>query len=229
MRLIMTYDECVEYISEIPKFTKKNSLDHTRKLLDLLEINEQEYKIIHVAGTNGKGTVCALISNALVTCEKKTGLFISPHLVKINERIRINNDQIDDELFLDAFLQVKRAVDQLVEAGDAHPSFFEYLFLMAMYVYKKEKVEYIILETGLGGRLDATNVFRKPLLTVITSIGMDHMEYLGDTIDKIAQEKAGIIKKGVPVIFWGEDSKVAEVIQNRAYVLEAPAEAVTIN
>lgn len=225
----MTYDECVKYISEIPRFTKKNSLDHTKRLLDLLEINEQEYKIIHVAGTNGKGTVCALISNVLVKCEKNTGLFISPHLVKINERIRINNNQIDDETFLEAFLQVKIAVDKLIEAGEPHPSFFEYLFLMAMYVFKKSKVEYIVLETGLGGRLDATNVFKKPYLTVITSIGLDHMEYLGDTIEKIAQEKAGIIKKDVSLVYWAEDKKVAKVIKESANQLTSVAEPVTRN
>ena len=186
-------------------------------------------KIIHVAGTNGKGTVCAILSNVLVNCGKKTGLFISPHLVHINERIRINNKEISDEEFVQAFNEVKNVVDKMKQEDYPHPSYFEFLFLMAMWNFNKEAVEYIVLETGLGGRLDATNSMLSPYLTVITSIGMDHMEYLGDTIEKIAVEKAGIIKKYVPVIYWGADERVSDVISDVAKKMQAKTVKVLVD
>ena len=223
----MNYEEAVSYISEIPRFTKKNTLEHTREFLKELNVDIDKMKVIHVAGTNGKGTVCAVISNVLVKCKRKTGLFISPHLVEINERIRINNEQIDNDEFTDVFNIVKEKVDNMVEKGFAHPSFFEFLFLMSMYEFGKSKVEYVVLETGLGGRLDATNCMEKPYLTIITAIGMDHMEYLGDTIEKIASEKAGIIKRGVPVIFWGDNDAVAKAIEEKGRKLQAPFIKVT--
>lgn len=212
----MKYDEAVKYIENIPKFTKKNTLGHTRLFLDELCINQDKMKIIHVAGTNGKGTVCAIIASVLKECDKSVGLFTSPHLVRINERIKINDKEITDKQFEIIFNKVKNTTDRMVERGYTHPSFFEFLFLMGMYMFSISNVEYVVLETGLGGRLDATNSIKKPLLTVITSIGLDHTEYLGDTIEKIATEKAGIIKKDVPVVFWGEDNRVTQVIEKKA-------------
>lgn len=228
----MKYEDVVEYIDNIPKFTSKNSLEHTRRFLEELGIKQDEsnkMKIIHVAGTNGKGTVCAILSNVLVNCGKKTGLFISPHLVHINERIRINNKEISDEEFVQAFNEVKNVVDKMKQEDYPHPSYFEFLFLMAMWNFNKEAVEYIVLETGLGGRLDATNSMLSPYLTVITSIGMDHMEYLGDTIEKIAVEKAGIIKKYVPVIYWGADERVSDVISDVAEKMQAKTVKVLVD
>lgn len=216
---MFTYEEVIDYIENIPKFTEKNDHIHTAYFLEQLGIKNtflDKFKIIHVAGTNGKGTVCAYLSNVLVKCEKKTGMFISPHLVKVNERIRINNESISDKEFMDGFEHVKTAVEKMATMGLAHPSYFEFLFGLGMYVFLKHNVEYIVLETGLGGRLDATNVFKKPYLTVITSIGMDHMEYLGSTILQIAKEKAGIIKPKIPVIYWGEDESVSKVIEECA-------------
>ena len=128
----MKYEDVVEYIDNIPKFTSKNSLEHTRRFLEDLGIKQDEsnkMKIIHVAGTNGKGTVCAILSNVLVNCGKKTGLFISPHLVHINERIRINNKEISDEEFVQAFNEVKNVVDKMKQEDYPHPSYFEFLFL----------------------------------------------------------------------------------------------------
>lgn len=216
-----TYNEAIAYIESIPKFTAKNDHIHTAGFLRKLGIKTDEtdtpkFKIIHVAGTNGKGSVCAFLSNILVKSGKQTGLFTSPHLLRHNERIRINNEVISDALFLDAFEQVKHTVERMTKEGLAHPSYFEFLLGMGMYVFDRKNVEYILLETGLGGRLDATNVFRKPYLTAITSVGMDHMEYLGDTIEEIASEKAGIIKPKVPVIYWGEDKASAAVIEKHA-------------
>lgn len=210
------YEQIITYIENIPKFTKKNSLEHTSLFLDRLNVKTDRMKIIHVAGTNGKGSVCAMISNILVKCKKETGLFISPHLITHNERIRINNIQIRDDEFVQAFQDVKAVVDEMEKEGYSHPSYFEFLYLMAMHVFDEKQVEYVVLETGLGGRLDATNSIKHPLVTVITSIGLDHMEYLGDTVEEIAEEKAGIIKEGIPVVYWAEDKRVSEVIRHKA-------------
>ena len=174
---------------------RKNKLEHTRKCLDLLGSPDKDRKIIHVAGTNGKGSVCAFLSSMLEQGGFRCGLFTSPHLVKINERFQINEVMISDQRFTEAFTEVKNLADRLVEEGDYHPTYFEFLFLMGMIVFKQEDVDYIVLETGLGGRLDATNSVLSPMACVITSISLDHVEYLGDTIEKIAGEKAGIMKK----------------------------------
>lgn len=219
---MFTYEEAVAYIENIPKFTTKNKLEHTRKCLDLLGSPDKDRKIIHVAGTNGKGSVCAFLSSMLEQGGFRCGLFTSPHLVKINERFQINEVMISDQRFTEAFTEVKNLADRLVEEGDYHPTYFEFLFLMGLIVFKQEDVDYIVLETGLGGRLDATNSVLSPMACVITSISLDHVEYLGDTIEKIAGEKAGIMKKGVPVIFDGNRKEAAEVIKARAEELGCP-------
>ena len=166
----MNYEEAVNYIEEIPKFTKKTSLDHTRRLLERLGHPEQGMKIIHVAGTNGKGSVCSFLNSMFMEGGYTCGLFTSPHLVKINERFLINNRMTDDETFLEAFLQVRAAAAAAMEEGDTHPTYFETLFLMGMLIFRKMQVDFVILETGMGGRLDATNVVEKPLACIITSI-----------------------------------------------------------
>lgn len=211
-----SYQEAIKYIEEIPKFTEKHPLSHTKAFLKKITGDENKMKIIHVAGTNGKGSVCAMLSNILVKAGRDTGLFTSPHLVTHNERIRINNEQINDDEFLAIFIKVKEIVDEMEKSGYSHPSYFEFLFLMAMYKFKVNNVEYVILETGLGGRLDATNSIENPIVTIITQVGLDHMEYLGDTVSQIANEKAGIIKKNVPVIYWAEDEIVRTVILRNA-------------
>ena len=146
---MFTYEEAVQYIEDIPKFTKKNKLEHTRQCLDLLGSPDEGKKIIHVAGTNGKGSVCAFISTMLEEGGYKCGLFTSPHLVKINERFQINEVMVSDEIFLEAFCRVKELADSLVEKGDYHPTYFEFLFLMGMLIFAKEEVDYIVLETWL--------------------------------------------------------------------------------
>lgn len=149
-------------------------------------------RIIHVAGTNGKGSVCAYLDGMLRSEQKRTGLFTSPHLVKINERIVIDGQMISDERFLEVFEETMQAVDKMKEAGLSHPTFFEFLFGMAVLAFAESGVEYAVLETGLGGRLDATNAVESPAASVITSIGFDHEQYLGDTLEKIASEKAAL-------------------------------------
>lgn len=224
-----TYEEAAAYIEEIPKFTKKHTLEHTKTFLKRLGNPAVDRKIVHVAGTNGKGSVCAYLQAILMAEGKRTGFFTSPHLVSVNERIRVDNIQIDNETFLKVFRKVLKIVRQMVEDGIEHPSYFEFLFGMGMTAFAETDVEYIILETGLGGRLDATNAIDNPALAIITSISLDHTAILGDTIEKIAGEKAGIIKPGVPVFFDGSSKKAAEVIKAKASELGVSCREVTKN
>lgn len=225
----MNYQEAVDYIEEIPKFTKKHTLSHTAEFLRRLGNPQTGQKIIHVAGTNGKGSVCAYMQVILLAEGKHVGFFTSPHLVSINERIRIDNKQIDDETFLKAFLRVKAVTDQMEAEEIAHPSYFEFLFGMGMTVFAGKKPDYIILETGLGGRLDATNAVENPALTIITSISLDHTRYLGNTIREIAAEKAGILKKGIPVICDAGNEEALAVIRNRAESLSSECREISKN
>ena len=197
----MTYEEAVRYILDIPRFTKKNDMMHTKAFLEYLGDPQDDLKVIHVAGTNGKGSVCAYLNAMLRSEGKRVGLFTSPHLIRMNERIVIDGEQISDEAFRSVFEETLDAVKRMQKGGPPHPTFFEFLFGMAVSAFRKAGVEYAVLETGLGGRLDATNAVERPLVSVITSIGMDHMEYLGNTIGEIAKEKAGIIKEGIPVFY----------------------------
>lgn len=201
----------------------KHPPEHTRELLSRLGNPQEGIKIIHVAGTNGKGSVCAYLNAMLLAGGKKTGLFTSPHLVRINERFQINGEDVSDEQFLDAFLKVEKAAKEYEAEGEGHPSYFETLFLMGMLIFKEAGVEYLVMETGLGGRLDATNVVEKPLACIITSISRDHTEYLGDTLEAIAGEKAGIIKAGVPVIYDASQPGPASVIAAKAKEMGNPA------
>lgn len=219
----MNYTEAVDYIETIPKFTVKHPPEHTRELLSHLGNPQEGIKIIHVAGTNGKGSVCAYLNAMLLAGGKKTGLFTSPHLVRINERFQINGEDVSDEQFLNAFLKVEKAAKEYEAEGEGHPSYFETLFLMGMLIFKEAGVEYLVMETGLGGRLDATNVVEKPLACIITSISRDHTEYLGDTLEAIAGEKAGIIKAGVPVIYDASQPGPASVIAAKAKEMGSPA------
>ena len=208
-----TYSKAVEYLLDIPKFTKNKDNTNLRKFLECMGNPDKDMKIIHVAGTNGKGSTCSFVNNILMAAGKTVGMFTSPHLVKINERIKINGQDISDDKFFRAFLDVKEMVDKIIKEGGEHPTFFEYIFLVGIRALSEAKVEYGIFEVGLGGRLDATNIFEEPLVSIITSVSMDHMEILGDTIEKIAYEKAGIIKENVPVVYYGENENVDRIIR----------------
>lgn len=225
----MTYDKAVEYINEIPKFTKKNTPEHTREFLKRLGNPQEQLKVIHVAGTNGKGSVCSYLDAMLRAQGKTVGLALSPHLVKMNERIVINDQMVTDDEFVSVFELVKEKVDRMVEDGLPHPTFFEFLFGMVLSAFAKAKVEYAVLETGLGGRLDATNCVEHPICSVITSIGMDHMQYLGNTLAEIAGEKAGILKKKVPAFYIEGQDESNQVIENRAKELGISCKKVSKN
>lgn len=223
----MDYEETVLYIEDIPKFTKKHTFDHTREFLRRLGNPCCGRKILHVAGTNGKGSVCAYMQAILLSEGKTVGFFTSPHLVRHNERIKINGVDISDKEFVKVFETVREMTVQMQEEGIGHPSYFEFLYAMAMTAFEEAGVEYVILETGLGGRLDATNSFARPYLSVITSIGLDHTAILGDTIEQIAAEKAGIIKKGVPVFYDGNLEESSVVIERTAAKAGAPCRKIS--
>ncbi|MCI8353904.1 MAG: bifunctional folylpolyglutamate synthase/dihydrofolate synthase [Lachnospiraceae bacterium] len=209
---MITYEEAEQYILGIPGFARKHTLEDTRRLLQKIAGDIGGSKIIHVAGTNGKGSVCAYLRSILMESGRSVGMFISPHLETMRERISFNKELISREEFVRVFERVREA---LPEASEQHPSFFEFLFLMAMLYFREKEPEYIILETGLGGRLDATNSVEKPELCVITEIGYDHMQYLGDTLAQIAGEKAGIIKEGVPLVFADRGGEASRVLRQR--------------
>lgn len=218
----MNYDEVTSYLLNIPKFSKKTSMENLAEILKRLGNPQEQVKSIHVAGTNGKGSVCAFLNTMLVKSKKQVGMFTSPHLVKMNERMRMNGEMVSDEEFVRIFQKVKDKVEEMQQEGFVHPSFFEFLFLMAALLFTEHQLEYGIFEVGLGGRLDATNILRKPEVSVITSLSLDHTEILGNTIEQIAAEKGGIIKEGVPVVFYQSSEQAAEVIAKIAEKKRAP-------
>lgn len=214
----MNYRETVDYILNIPLFAQKIGTENLASLLERLGNPQDKSRVIHIAGTNGKGSTAKALATILMHAGFHVGLFTSPHLVSINERIRYDDEMISDEDFAWAFEQVQKKFT-------VHPSFFEVIFAMAAVYYEKKQPDYVIYETGMGGRLDATNVV-KPELCIITSVGLDHMEYLGDTIEQIAGEKAGIIKPSVPVVYFKRDAVSSGIIETRAKELDSAVTAV---
>ena len=228
---ISTFEQAEAYLYDMPRFTSKNTLEDTKAFLKRLGSPDRGMRIIHVAGTNGKGSVCAYLRCILEEAGYTAAVFTSPHLVDIRERFFIGGRMIEKETFLWAFLSVYNELDwEALEKGAGyHPTFFEYLFFMAMLAFSREKPDFCILETGLGGRLDATNAVDEKELSVITRIGLDHVEYLGNTIEAIAGEKAGILKKGTPVVFSDTVGEASLVLQSRAAQLGIQAYPVTKN
>lgn len=220
--------EIETYIERIPMWaSKKNSLEDIRGYLRRMGDPDQRMKIIHVAGTNGKGSVCMFLTSMLLEAGYTVGTFVSPHLVSLRERFLLNGEMIEEAWFRQAFLRVKKLSDEKTAEGSAPPTYFEFLFYMAMAVYETCRPDFVILETGLGGRLDATNVIRRPVLTVLTSISMDHRSQLGNSIREIAAQKAGILKPGVPAVFDASDAEAAAVISARAVERGCPQFPVT--
>lgn len=213
-----------EYLEKIPMWTReKHSLTDIRAFLHEMGDPDRKLSIIHVAGTNGKGSVCAFLTSLYRNAGFRTGTFISPHLVTVRERFLLNNEMVSPGKLQAAFETVLETVNIMKGKGYSHPSYFEFLFYMAMALFADETPELVILETGLGGRLDATNVVENPLACVITSISLDHIMYLGDTIEAVAGEKAGIIKRQVPVIYDDTVPEASEVICERAVQMASKA------
>lgn len=212
------YREAEAYLNAIPKFIKKNTMQDTVSFYERIGAPGRAAKVIHVAGTNGKGSVCAYLQSVLLEAGYHVGMFTSPHLVDIRERIRVDRELISEADFMRTYEQV------LGNCGEEyHPSYFEYLYFMAMLYFEEKKPDFVILETGLGGRLDATNSYPNPCISIITEIGLDHMEYLGDTIEKIAAEKAGIVKKGIPFVYFAKNKSVTDVLEKTAKTVGSKA------
>ena len=205
----MTYDKTLEWLDEVALVGSKLGLSRTCELLELMGNPQNKLKFIHVAGTNGKGSVCACLSEVLSQAGYKTGMYTSPHLMRINERFKIDGKDIDDREFAALITKVRDITESMSERA----SQFEVLTAAAFEYFYKEGCDIVILETGLGGRLDSTNVINAPEVTLITTIEMDHMAELGDTIEKIALEKAGIIKRGTKVVVDGRNTSVMHVFE----------------
>ena len=218
----MTYQETIEYLySQMPMFSRtggdayKEGLGTSLALDELYNHPHRAYKTIHVAGTNGKGSTSHLIASILQQSGFKVGLYTSPHLVDFRERIRVNGVMIPEQDVIDF-------VESYRNSGfEGHPSFFELTMTMAFDYFRKAEVDFAVIEVGLGGRLDSTNIIT-PVLSVITNISFDHTQFLGDTLPKIASEKAGIIKSGIPVIIGEAEGDVKQVFAEKAEKMYAP-------
>lgn len=217
----------IERISEYLRFGSRLGLERMEKLLTMLDNPEENLSVIHVAGTNGKGSVCRYIYEVLLANAYRTGLYISPFLQVFNERMEVDGNQITDSE-LDKYTNlVLSKVELMVKNGEESPTEFEIVTAIAFCYFKDKGCDFVILEVGLGGSGDSTNVILKPVLSIITSISYDHMDRLGDTLEEIAGEKAGIIKRGVPVIINVEDGSAAKIIARKAYETGAPLYDVT--
>lgn len=208
--------QAIAWVFDLQKFGIKFGLSSTLDLLTRLELPFREGRYIHLAGTNGKGSVAAMLSAVLTRAGYPVGLFTSPHLVDFRERFRLRDEEISAARVLSLINQVRRVVDNAEP-----PTFFEFVTVMALLYFHQEEAAPIILETGLGGRLDATNIVQ-PLVTVITNIGHDHHEHLGSGLLQIAAEKAGIIKPGVPLVTMARQQQVLKLFRERCRELEAP-------
>lgn len=217
----MTYEEAVAYIHSVSKFGVKLGLENMKRLLQLMGHPDRYYKIVHVAGTNGKGSTCAMIDSVLRTAGYKTGLYTSPYLEVFNERIRINGENIPDDDLVKMVEYIIPLAQQMVKEGHNHPTEFEIITAIALKYYQIKKVDIVVLEVGLGGRFDATNSVEHTDVSVITTIDMDHMKTLGDTIEKISFEKAGIIRQNGLVVTYPQRDEAMAVIEDRCRELQA--------
>lgn len=209
----MTYDEAVRYIRETAAFGTRLGLDNITALMSLLGNPQDRLKIIHIAGTNGKGSVAACLLSILETSGYRTGFYTSPELVRFSERIRIGQEEIRENDTAFYATKVREAAEYMSEHAMGSPSEFELVLAMAFCYFSDRAVDAVILETGLGGRLDATNVISSSLLSVITKISFDHMQYLGDTLPLIAGEKAAIIKPGGRVLVYPAEKDIMDVFE----------------
>ncbi|MGI6224894.1 MAG: bifunctional folylpolyglutamate synthase/dihydrofolate synthase [Peptococcales bacterium] len=217
----MNYQEALEYLHDLCKFGINLGMERIEKLLSLLGNPHLKIKTVHIAGTNGKGSTTAMIAGILQAAQYKVGVYTSPHLHQYTERIRINGIDIPSEDFARQMEKIKEIVPQVLEATGESPTEFEILTALAFDYFALQEVDIAVIEVGMGGRLDSTNVI-KPLVSVLTSISTDHVNYLGPCLTDIAKEKAGIIKMGTPVVCALQESPVEEVIFDKAQSLEAP-------
>lgn len=207
--------ELLDWLFGLENFGIKLGLENMRLLLKALGNPQMNYRTIHVAGTNGKGSTCAFLASILSAEGYRTGLYTSPHFVEFEERIKINGKHISEEELLETAEEVRRASSRLFDTVEKHLTFFEITTAIAFLHFSRMKVDYAVVEVGLGGRLDATNVV-EPVLSLITHVGLEHTQYLGNTLKSIAFEKGGIIKPGVPVVTSEEDAGALSVMRELA-------------
>lgn len=214
----MNYKETLDYIHSNFWTGSKPGLERTQALLERLGNPQKDLRFIHVAGTNGKGSFCSMLSSILIEAGYRVGTYTSPYILRFNERMKVCGEDIPDE----TLSRLTTKIRPIADAMDDKPTEFELITAIAMEYFKEEKCDVVVLECGMGGRLDSTNVIESPVLSVITGIALDHTLILGDTIEKIAAEKAGIIKASRPVIFCGKDRNAENVIREKAASLSAP-------
>lgn len=218
------FKKTTEFLFSLRNRGSKYGIERMRSFSEALDSPEKNFKSIHVAGTNGKGSVCAMLEAVYRDNGYKTGLFTSPHLIRLNERIQVNRCPIEDARLIEYTRTLKLIADKLSggPASETYPSFFEFITAIAFQYFSDEKVDIALIETGLGGRLDASNILL-PELSIITSIGMDHTDILGTSLEAIAREKAGIIKKGRPVLLGSLAKNTQAIMDETASKVMAPA------
>ena len=217
----MNYEEAMNFIQNTNKFGSVLGLDNIRELLERLGNPQDQLRVVHIAGTNGKGSTLAFLAGIFRESGYRAGRYVSPASFSYEERFRINEENISKKDLCFYMEKIKNVAEEMVKDGLSHPTMFEIETALSFLYFLDKKVDVVLLETGMGGRLDATNVVKKPIATVIASIGMDHMQFLGDALEKIASEKAGIIKEGCPVISYDNTKEVNEVIKNKAKQMHA--------
>ncbi len=214
----MTYNEALQYIHSVSWKGSRPGLSRIEELCEKLSHPEDRLRFVHVAGTNGKGSICCMLSGVLRQAGYRVGLFTSPFVWEFNERIRVDGENIANEELAEVTAYVKQFADTMEDA----PTEFELITAIALEYFARRACDVVVLEVGMGGRLDSTNVIRTPVLSVITEISLDHTSMLGNTVEEIAAEKAGIIKPGVPVLFAGTDENAAGVIEKKAQQMCSP-------
>lgn len=212
----MKYNEALDYINDKDKFGSRLGLESIGKLLELLDNPQDKLKYIHIAGTNGKGSTASYLSNTLIKAGYSVGMFTSPYIERFNERVQVNGKDISDENLGNITARIKEKADIMVEEGYEHPTTFEIVTAIAFMYFKQEDADYVVLEVGLGGRYDSTNIIKSPLVSVITTIDYDHIDVLGDTLEKIAYQKAGIIKEDSLVVSYPQDDEAIRVLREIA-------------
>ncbi|MFA5537487.1 MAG: Mur ligase family protein, partial [Bacillota bacterium] len=211
----MNYEEALKFLKDLTKFGYNFGLGRITKLLKELGEPQQKLKIIHIGGTNGKGSTAAMVSAILKAAGYKTALFSSPHLHNYTERMRVNGEEIPGAVFADLVSRLKPILEEMVDQGFEHPTEFEVNTAIALLYFAEEKVDFVVLEVGLGGIIDSTNAVES-LVSVITNVGMDHMDYLGNDLESIARVKAGIIKSRNKVVTAAVLPEVLKIIQATA-------------
>lgn len=213
------YEDSIAYLYGLQKYGIKLGLENTIRLLSLLDNPQNSFRSIHIAGTNGKGSTAAMIASILRAAGFRVGLFTSPHLVSFTERVRIDNVEIREAEVVELTREIREIIESNQPSAMNHepflPTFFEFVTALGFLYFKRKGVEWAVVETGMGGRLDATNVLT-PAVSVITNISFDHREFLGQTLREISGEKAGIIKEGVPVVSSAQEAEGIEVIARKA-------------